>query len=571
MHLVKNLKIRTKLIASFSVVVILIFIIGIVGLTSLVAVNKNSEQMYNDNLRSINNLHTIKANLLETSMIFNEIIYATKSNQGIQERVSTITEISSRTNDLVVESDTFFSAQEELDMWADFKSKMEEYRKIRSTSINLIQQNQHAQAQMYINEAAANIEQLFSLIAQLVETNDNEARESNAQNKVIFNSAVAIMITILVVAVVISIVLGALLSLYIARGLRGQVRFAQALGDGDLTYAVEVNGNDELGELAKALNQAKENIKNLVEHIISRSEDVTAGSQELSATVEEITAKIETINLYTTDIAKETEEISSTTEEVTASIQEIDSSITVLANRAIQGSNEVVQIQEKAKKVSEQGEESKTKAEELYKEKHKNIIHAIEEGKVVDEIRTMADAISDIAAQTNLLALNASIEAARAGEQGRGFSVVAEEIKKLAEQAAVNASSVKTVIDRVQGAFSNLSDNAHEVLEFIESSIENDYELLVQTGHSYENDSEFISSMSEDIASMSEQMNATVEEVAKVIQAIASGTQETAAHSNEIMASVNETAMAMEQVSTTAQNQAGVAEQLAFLIHKFKI
>lgn len=571
MYLVKNLKIRTKLIASFSVVVILIFIIGIVGLTSLVAVNKNSEQMYNDNLRSINNLHTIKANLLETSMIFNEIIYATKSNQGIQERVSTITEISNRTNDLVVESDTFFSTQEELDMWADFKSKIEEYRKIRSTSINLIQQNQHAQAQMYINEAAANIEQLFSLIAQLVETNDNEARESNAQNKVIFNSAVAIMITILVVAVVISIVLGALLSLYIARGLRGQVRFAQALGDGDLTYAVQVNGNDELGELAKALNQAKENIKNLVEHIISRSEDVTAGSQELSATVEEITAKIETINLYTTDIAKETEEISSTTEEVTASIQEIDSSITVLANRAIQGSNEVVQIQEKAKKVSEQGEESKIKAEELYKEKHKNIIHAIEEGKVVDEIRTMADAISDIAAQTNLLALNASIEAARAGEQGRGFSVVAEEIKKLAEQAAVNASSVKTVIDRVQGAFSNLSDNAHEVLEFIESSIENDYELLVQTGHSYENDSEFISSMSEDIASMAEQMNATVEEVAKVIQAIASGTQETAAHSNEIMASVNETAMAMEQVSTTAQNQAGVAEQLAFLIHKFKI
>lgn len=571
MYLIRNLKIRTKLIASFGVIVILIFMIGVIGLLSLRTVNKNAENMYANNLRSIHNLHMIRENLLETNILFKDILYTKTSSHGIQESIAEIGELSNKNNNLIVESDVFFNTEEEQIMWSDLKNKMEEYKKIRATTLNLLQQKQLQQAHGYINAAEENVGELFSLIAQLVGTNDNLARERNSQNRVIFSKASNFMVIIVIIAVIISILLGTLLSIYIVRGLKEQLKFANALGSGDLTYEVQLSSNDELGELSKALNHAKDNIKSLVANIISQSSDVTASSQELSATAEEVAAKIETINLHTEEIAKETEDTSSTTEEVSASIQEVDASITELANRATDGSNAVVEIKEKAIRVSQQGEKSKEIAETLYEEKHKNIIGAIEEGKVVDEIRIMADSIVDIAAQTNLLALNASIEAARAGEQGRGFAVVAEEIKNLAEQSATNANRVQHVIDRVHRAFENLSENAQEVLQFIANSIDNDYELLVETGESYEKDSEFISVMSEDIASMSEQMNVTIDEIANVIQGIASAIQETAIHSNEIMSSVQETAVAMEQVATTAQSQASIAEQLSFLVQEFKI
>lgn len=94
----------------------------------------------------------------------------------------------------------------------------------------------------------------------------------------------------------------------------------------------------------------------------------------------------------------------------------------------------VKEIQKRAVEVKDKGVSSARIAKELYKEKQGSIVKAIEDGKVVEDIRVMAESISNIASQTNLLALNAAIEAARAGEQGRGFAVVAEEVRKLAEQ-----------------------------------------------------------------------------------------------------------------------------------------
>ena len=90
--------------------------------------------------------------------------------------------------------------------------------------------------------------------------------------------------------------------------------------------------------------------------------------------------------------------------------------------------------------------------DKTYKEKAENIIKAIEKAKVFDEVKVLADTITGIAEQTNLLALNAAIEAARAGEQGKGFAVVSEEIRKLATEASIAASNVKSTIKSVQDA-----------------------------------------------------------------------------------------------------------------------
>ncbi|AAK79546.1 methyl-accepting chemotaxis protein [Clostridium acetobutylicum] len=416
---------------------------------------------------------------------------------------------------------------------------------------------------------------LFIIIIGSISTYSLEMLSQNSYN--IHNSAqvVANQVKIIIIFTVVGAILGAIFAIIISididSQLKGVMNFARAISNFDLSKNYTVDRTDEFGEVRGALIKSQENLKGIVKDIIKESEIVSSASEELAATVEEITSKSETIDEATNEIVSSVNDTSAASEEITASVQEVNSSINELSNKSIEGSDNADKSKQKAEQIRKESKEAIEKANLLYKEKEKELLEVIEKGKVVNNIKLMADTISSIAEQTNLLALNASIEAARAGEMGKGFAVVADEIRELSEKSSQSVENIKSMISKVNDAFRAASSTSKDMLQFIEKNVSPQLENFGKMADEYYNDSKFVSGMSEEVASMSEEISATVGQVSDATLHMAEGAEITAEHTGNIKSAISETTKAIEQVAEAAQSQAQSAEKLTEIIQKFNI
>lgn len=366
--------------------------------------------------------------------------------------------------------------------------------------------------------------------------------------------------------------------MYIDRGILKPlircIEHFETVAKGDFTKTFlekNIKRKDEIGDLVRGLALMKNELTLLIRNIIDNSQESSAGSEELSATVEEFSSMEKNIENSIKNISSGIHETGADLEEISVSIQDVDSSINILNEKALGGSNNANLAKDRADTMKSKAKQSIEEIESLFEEKEQNILKAINEGRVVDSINVMADAIASIAEQTNLLALNASIEAARAGEHGKGFSVVADEVRKLAEESTKAVESIKDIIIKVQNAFQKLSDNSSDVLQFIQKKVNPQFNEIVQIGIKNYEDAEFLSKMSSEIAAMSEQIAATMNQVSQAVQSMASTAQMSVEESEEIVDNINETTKSIREIAITAQSQALLAEKLNEIVQRFKI
>ena len=565
-----NLKIRSKLILCFFIVSLFIATVGGIGISNMKEITSNSSSLYLEDCHAVKNLQKFNSNTLHTRL---EILNLTggKDLNKVNETKNTIEKYRKENDEIIKMYKQSKLNDDENKVLEEVGNYLVDYRNSSDKTISLVADGQYDEAIKIGVESAVIRQKLTDSIDKLVEITEEGASKKNEANESIYNRSSNSMLIIISLGVIISILFGFIIATIISKNIKKVLNFAKSLENGDLTQTIEIDTKDEIGGLVKALNKASVNIRDLISQIIDSANDISSSGEELSATTQEVSANMAIIDESAEQISKGAQDLSAITEEVSASAEEIGATTNELASRSSNATVSVSEIKNRSLEIKKKAAENIEQGNAIYEEKRANIIKAIEDGKVVKEVKLMADAIGDIASQTNLLALNAAIEAARAGENGKGFAVVADEVRSLAEQSAEAVSSIQGMVMQVQAAFENLSQSGEDILSYIVNNVRPSYELLMNTGIQYEKDAEFVNEITEEFASSSNQINEVIEQINEAMQTVASTAEKSGAGSEEVLSNINQITIAVNDIAKSAQNQAGLSQKLNEMVKKFKI
>lgn len=372
-------------------------------------------------------------------------------------------------------------------------------------------------------------------------------------------SRVLILITAVILATQV-LANGAIISLML-KPLRHASEYISDVGDLNFSKAIPPSLLKPNGEIS-VLMDAVAKMKGHLEIIIHELNDVGRGNlravNELETGIKCLNANLQTISTATEEMAAGMEESRSGAESTWRSTADMVTTIRQVGRQAQEGIAAASEIHDEAEAIRAKLTTAMSNARHMYLDSQQRLQRSIEDAKGIHQIALLSEAIMEISEKTNLLALNAAIEAAHAGEAGKGFSVVADEIRKMSEETKLSVAKIQETTALVLTTVDGLSENASDMLKFMEGQVMTDYQLLNSTGETF-------SERSAEFMEFSHGFSRATEELKILIQAINESTNSVAAQSNEgveVSSSVAESASQIAVNSDALQKEAHTAYEL---------
>ncbi|MBW9171662.1 methyl-accepting chemotaxis protein [Clostridium estertheticum] len=379
-------------------------------------------------------------------------------------------------------------------------------------------------------------------------------------------------ITLLIILIlgIIAIFVSMILSKSITAKLDKLEHIFSKASEGDLSVHVDIKSKDEFGELGNHFNIMITNISNLIKKVKDTADTISTSSEEINKMSSETAVAVEEVSLTIDQVANGSSDQAQDIATGADSVRKLGNSIDNIKTLAIK----IDTVSKKTNDLSENGLNVVNmlieKTEEANASAQKVTVVIEEMNTVSENIGAITETINSIASQTNLLALNAAIEAARAGEAGKGFSVVADEIRKLAEQSAASTKQIQELILKVK----EKSVQAVLTMEASKDVVEKQTNAVIETKSIFNKISESISNLkvgADEISSSIAETNIQKDDIVDKMQSIAAVSEESCASTEEVSATTEEITATMNEFSNTAENMKTLVDVLELAISQFKL
>lgn len=566
--MLRHLSIRKKMLILIFSAILFLTLMSVNIHFNMRSVSNNSSELYDTKLQPIQYLGQVQTNNRAIDSYLLEMIFV--ENRELQtELEASLLETAEKNTALLKKYADAVEGSSEKKMLEELTALYKDYLTNVFTAQNLVETARDQETyDFYVNDVKDARQAMTDKASSLEKFNNTTAKELRDANEKQAAQASIVAIILAIVSIFIFTLVSLLISRFITKPLRNIQSLMSEAEKGNLTVSGHYHSRDELGQLTNSFNKMTDGIRTVIRQVSETAEQVAASSEQLHANAEETSKATELIARTMEGMAAGSDQQLQQVSRTSGTVNELSNSVQQIAVNAQQVSATAADASEKAAAGNKSIHEAMSQMQSINSTVNGLSVVIQGLGQRSGDIEQIIESITSIAAQTNLLALNAAIEAARAGEHGRGFAVVADEVRKLAEESARSANQIGDLIAAIQtdtdSAIQSMESAATEVLQGIR--------VINTAGGTFDEINHSVSSVTSQIQEVSAAVHKMAAGTGQIVQymSVINDISETASASTQNVSAASEEQMAsMEEIASSAESLSEMAAELQRLTQQF--
>lgn len=557
------MKIKTKIVTGYAVISVCVLIVAVVSLFGLKQVRSDYQNIIDGSDFTVITLREIQYYI--TGQANDERGFLLTGNPEfkgeIQDKAKNVRQRIDRLKPLMISA----KEKELLDKLSSAHTK---FTDINMRVIDLYGQGKTAEAQQVsFGEGRKLRKDLEASYNEVVKIQEDEATNNRSRTDSYSERMNLLVLSAAVLLLIFGLLFGVLFSNRIIQPI---LKITRDMREGKLNFETLSVANDEVGVLTHEFGNMITRLRKMVLGVQATAEQVASSSEELTASAEQSAEASNQVAIAITEVAEGASEQLTAVHHTRETVDQINDGIQQVMTKINHMSDSSRQTAVAATDGRKTVDTAISQMDKIDRAVSSSAAAVIKLGERSNEIGQIVDTISGIAGQTNLLALNAAIEAARAGEQGRGFSVVAEEVRKLAEQSAESAKQIADLIGKIQTETSR----AVAVMQEGTSEVKAGTDVVAAAGQSFAEISASVDHMSgqvNEILITMRNLAAGSQSIVTSVDSMEKVSKNTAGQTQMVSASTEEQSASMEEIASSSQKLAQMAEELKTTIRAFQV